>query len=126
MFKLLVSKTLLSLSMAFLLSGPGIAVLTIGCRGSSGKKECSPLSATAAAAAEAYRLCSAIGAFGATRAFATRTEARRRPALRMSDAIVVVAGVVVVVVVVVGGGKMAQSVMMLRGARSSNAGRRDA
>jgi hypothetical protein len=41
----------------------------------------------------------------------------------MSDAIVVVAGVVVVVI---RGGKMAQSVMMLRGARSSNAGRRDA
>jgi hypothetical protein len=41
--------------------------------------------------------------------------------LRMSDAIVVVAGVVVI-----GRGKMAQSVMMLRGARSSNAGRRDA
>ena len=121
MFKLLVSKTLLSLSMAFLLSGPGIAVLTIGCRGSSGKKECSPLSATAAAAAEAYRLCGAIGAFRARRAFAPRTGARRRPALRMSDAIVVVAGVVVI-----GGGKMAQSVMMLRGARSSNAGRRDA
>jgi hypothetical protein len=40
----------------------------------------------------------------------------------MSDAIVVVAGVVVVI----RGGKMAQSVMMLRGARSSNAGRRDA
>ena len=122
MFKLLVSKTLLSLSMAFLLSGPGIAVLTIGCRGSSGKKECSPLSATAAAAAEAYRLCGAIGAFRARRAFAPRTGARRRPALRMSDAIVVVAGVVVVI----RGGKMAQSVVMLRGARSSNAGRRDA
>ena len=123
MFKLLVSKTLLSLSMAFLLSGPGIAVLTIGFRGSSGKKECSPLSATAAAAAEAYRLCGAIGAFGATRAFTPRTGARRRPALRMSDVIVVVVGVVVVVI---RGGKMAQSVMMLRGARSSNAGRRDA
>ena len=122
MFKLLVSKTLLSLSMAFLLSGPGIAVLTIGCRGSSGKKECSPLSATAAAAAEAYRLCGAIGALWAIRAFAPRNGARRRPALRMSDAIVVVAGVVVVI----RGGKMAQSVMMLRGARSSNAGRRDA
>jgi hypothetical protein len=40
----------------------------------------------------------------------------------MSDAIVVVAGVVVVI----RGGKIEQSVMMLRGARSSNAGRRDA
>ena len=124
MFKLLVSKTLLSLSMAFLLSGPGISVLTIGCRGSSGKKECSPLSATAAAAAEAYRLCGAIGALWATRAFAPRNGARRRPSLRMSDAMVVVTGIIVVVVI--GRGKMAQSVMMLRGARSSNAGRRDA
>jgi hypothetical protein len=42
----------------------------------------------------------------------------------MSDAIVFVVGVVVVVII--RGGKMAQSVMMLRGARSSNAGRRDA
>lgn len=97
MFKLLVSKTLLSLSMAFLLSGPGISVFTIGCRGSSGKKGCSPLSATAAAAAEACRLCEAIGAFAATRTFVRKMGARMRPALRMRDAIVVVASVVVVV-----------------------------
>jgi hypothetical protein len=56
MFKLRVSNTLLSLSIAFLLSGPGISVATMGCLGSSGKKGCSPLSATAAAAAEACRL----------------------------------------------------------------------
>ena len=95
MFKLLVSKTLLSLSMAFLLSGPGIAVLTIGCRGSSGKKECSPLSATAAAAAEAYRLCGAIGALEATRAFVRKAGARKRPAVRAKDAIVIAANLVV-------------------------------
>ena len=56
MFKLRVSNTLLSLSISFVLFGPGIAVFTIGCLGSSGKKDCSPLSATVAAAAEAYRL----------------------------------------------------------------------
>lgn len=95
MFKLLVSKTLLSLSIAFLLSGPGIAVFTIGCRGSSGKKECSPLSATAAAA-EACRLCSAIGVPEAKRRFVRRIGARIRPALRAKDAIVLVASIIVV------------------------------
>jgi hypothetical protein len=63
MFKLRVSNTLLNLSIAFWLSGPGMAVLIIGSLGSSGKKGCSLLSATAAAvAAEAERLCGATGA----------------------------------------------------------------
>lgn len=96
MFKLLVSKTLLSLSIAFLLSGPGICVFTVGWRGSSGKKECSPLSATAAAAAEACLFCDAIGALEATRAFVRKAGARRRPAVRARDAIVVVVTIVVV------------------------------
>jgi hypothetical protein len=64
MFKLLVSNTLLSLSIAFLLSGPGISVSTMGCLGSSGKNGCSPLSAMAAAAAEACRLWKVAGALG--------------------------------------------------------------
>ena len=38
MFKLLVSNTLFKSSIAFLLCGPGMAVLTIGPAGSSGKK----------------------------------------------------------------------------------------
>jgi hypothetical protein len=58
MFKLRVSNTLLNLSVALALSGPGICVFTIGALGSSGKKACSPLSAATAlaAAAEAYGL----------------------------------------------------------------------
>jgi len=38
MFKLLVSKTLVNLSIAALLFGPGISVFTTGACGSSGKK----------------------------------------------------------------------------------------
>lgn len=89
MFKLLVSKTLLSLSMAFLLSGPGMAVLTVGALGSSGKKGCSVLSATAAAAvAEAYRLCKATGAALETAWKCVRVRAdRARPAVRKREAI---------------------------------------
>ncbi len=41
MFKLLVSKTLSSSSIAFLLCGPGIAVRIVGLEGSLGKNGCS-------------------------------------------------------------------------------------
>jgi hypothetical protein len=91
-----VSKTLLSLSIAFLLSELGICVFTVGCRGSSEKKECSPLSATAAAAAQACRLCGAIFALETTRAFVRKAGARTRPAVRARDAIVVVVRMVAI------------------------------
>lgn len=88
MFKLLVSKTLLSLSMALVLSGPGMAVWMMGALGSSGKKACSPPSATAvAAAAEAYRRRKAIGAtLEAARAVVGGRAARARPAVRRREA----------------------------------------
>lgn len=85
MFKLLVSKTSLSLSIAFLLFGPGISVLTMGPLGSSGKNDCSPLCCTAAAAADAYVLGKALGAV----LDVSRTlfiAMRARPALRSSEA----------------------------------------
>jgi hypothetical protein len=54
MFRLLVSNTLVNLSIASWLFGPGIVVLTIGRLGSSGKNSCSPLEVGAdAVAAEA-------------------------------------------------------------------------
>jgi hypothetical protein len=89
MFKLRVSKTLLSLSIATLLSGPGICVLTMGAVGSSGKKDCSPpMSGTAAAAAaEAYCLRSATGAMRG--AFKHLKAGRTRPAVRRREAIIV-------------------------------------
>ena len=54
MFKLRVSKTLSKLSMAFLLSGPGIVVRICGLKGSSGKKGCS-VGACSASCAVAIR-----------------------------------------------------------------------
>lgn len=89
MFKLRVSNTLLSLSMASVLFGPGICVFTIGALGSSGKKDCSPLSATAAAAV-AYCLVSAIGAFEVVWVIRRGRSARERRAVRRRDAIVYV------------------------------------
>jgi hypothetical protein len=90
MFKLRVSKTLLSLSIDFLLSGPGICVCMIGAVGSSGKNDCSLLvSGITAAAAEAYCLRSAIGAIlGAFDAYKHLNAGRVRPAVRRTDAIV--------------------------------------
>jgi hypothetical protein len=91
MFKLRVSKTLLSLSIDFLLSGPGICVWMIGAVGSSGKKDCSLLVSgiAAAAAAEAYCLRSAIGAtLGAFEAYKHLKAGRLRPAVRSTEAIV--------------------------------------
>lgn len=90
MFKLRVSKTLLSLSTAFLLSGPGICVWIIGASGSSGKNGCSLLTSGAAkaAAAEAYRLRSATGAtLDARGALEFMIAGRMRPAVRRSEAI---------------------------------------
>jgi hypothetical protein len=87
MFKLRVSKTLLSLSIADLLCGPGICVRTMGAVGSSGKKDCSPLnSGTAAAAAEAYCLRSATGAI--LGAFKHLKAGRTRPAVRRTEVMV--------------------------------------
>jgi hypothetical protein len=92
MFKLRVSNTLLNLSIAFLLSGPGICVWMIGPLGSSAKNGCSPLSATAAAAAEAYRRRSAIGKVLETLKLLTlKRHDRTRPALRRSEAMMIVA-----------------------------------
>jgi len=76
--------------MALMLLGPGIDVDTIGPVGSSGKKACSPLSGTAAAAAEAYCLRSAVGASlvdgrAIERAKAGRTV--RRDAISLSKAL---------------------------------------
>jgi hypothetical protein len=90
MFKLRVSKTLLSLSIAFLLSGPGISVWIIGAAGSSGKNGCSLVSGiAAAAAAEAYRLRNATGAtLTALGALELMSAGRKRPAVRRSEAIV--------------------------------------
>ena len=62
----------------------------IGALGSSGKKACSLLvsGAAAAAAADAYRLRSAIGAIlGAFRAVELVTAGRARPTVRRSEAI---------------------------------------
>jgi hypothetical protein len=88
MFKLRVSKTLLSLSIADLLCGPGICVRTMGAVGSSGKKDCSPLNSgtAAAAAAEAYCLRSATGAI--LGAFKHLKAGRTRPAVRRTEAMV--------------------------------------
>jgi hypothetical protein len=90
MFKLRVSKTLLNLSIDFLLSGPGICVWMIGAVGSSGKNDCSLLvSGTVAAAAEAYCLRSAIGAIlGAFESYKHLKAGRVRPAVRRAEAIV--------------------------------------
>ena len=68
--------------MAALLLGPGICVLTMGARGSSGKKACSPplSEETAAAAAEAYCLRSAAGAIVDT--VGRTIDDRARPAVR--------------------------------------------
>jgi hypothetical protein len=91
MFKLRVSNTLLSFSMAFLLSGPGIWVWTMGAVGSSGKKDCSPLvSGAVAAAAEAYRLRNVFGVVrDAFWAWKLMYAGRVRPAVRRNEAIVV-------------------------------------
>ena len=77
--------------MAFTLLGPGIDVDTIGPVGSSGKKACSPLSGTAAAAAEAYCLRRVVEASLADgraieRAKAGRT-VRRRDAISLPEAL---------------------------------------
>jgi hypothetical protein len=89
MFRLRVSKTLPSFSIAFLLSGPGICVLMMGPAGSSGKNGCSPgvSGIAAAAAAEAYRLRNALGVIReALCALKLKYAGRARPAVRRSEA----------------------------------------
>lgn len=75
--------------MAFLLSGPGIAVLTIGPAGSSGKNGCSPPEGGEdfTAAAAAYDRCGRKEDFGVTRV----AMGRNRTAAR-SEAIVKIEG----------------------------------
>lgn len=88
MFKLRVSNTLLSLSIASALFGPGILVRTLGPVGSSGKNGCSePLSGTAPAEAAACCLRIAKGVvFAAGRAIGRERKGRARPAVRRREA----------------------------------------
>jgi hypothetical protein len=82
MLRLRVSKTLPSLSIAFVLLGPGIAVFTMGSLGSSGKKD---------VADDAYALRIAVGAIRDTFVALQRAiEDRARLAERAKEAMAIV------------------------------------
>jgi hypothetical protein len=88
MFKLLVSNTLSNSFIVFLLCGPGIAVLTTGPDGSSGKNGCWPEDAEAlTAAAATHRSCGRREDVGVRReAIGRKRVAARREAM-MNDGV---------------------------------------
>ena len=85
MFKLLVSNTLSRSSIAFLLSGPGIAVRTVGLSGSFGKNSCSESFCSGACAAATLAAGLVVVVMG--RIAGRRVRGRRRDDARRKVAI---------------------------------------
>ncbi len=92
MFRLLVSNTLSNSSIAFLLSGPGIAVLTCGAVGSSGKKGCSAVAVVSCIIAVAA-LASGREDVVSVRWVARRVRGARRVVVRRNNVIVIMLGI---------------------------------